>query len=333
MTEPADLGARLRGDEGLRRQGVALLVDVLLARPVGDLIEPIGLVEVIVEALSEANLDRVVEAHAHPAWDRHRSRSAATRELVGNMIDEPSRERLRAWLEQPRAARADWLRGAVDLGLLRQLLAPVLGDTLVAFAKRLPGVELGTQLGSGLGGIAGAFRGAFREGLRKGASEEEVAESAPKKEESGAGAKVQALARDFATGALGTARQQLEARFRSDEGRELLGQLRAQIFAALLAAPVAEVMDDLDAIGRQDLVGAFPGLLSHNAGRRFVAEALREEVEACVAVEGTRSLRDALEGAGVLPGVRAYLRLQGERLFDAALADDAFAAYLQGLTG
>ena len=326
----SELGDRLRGDEALRRQGVALLVDVLLARPVGDLIEPLGLVEVIVEALGEANLEHVVGAHAHPAWDRHRARSAATRELVGHMIDEPSRVRLRAWLEQPRAARADWLRGAVDLGLLRQLLAPVLGDTLVAFAKRLPGVELGTQIGSGLGGIAGAFRGAFREGLRKGAGEEEP-EGAPRKEEGGAGARVQAIAREFATGALGTARQQLDARFRSDEGRELLGQLRAQVFAALLAAPVAEVMDDLDAIGREDLVAAMPGLLSHNARRRFVAEALREEIEAFITVEGARSLKSALEGAGVLPGVRAYLRLQGERLFDAALADQAFAAYLAGL--
>ncbi len=323
-----DLGTRLRGDEALRRQGVALLVAVFLARPVGDLVEPLGLVEVIVQAMSEANVEHVRTAHVDPAWARHRARSAGTRELVGNMIDEPSRVRLRAWLEQPRAAQADWLRGAVDLGLLRQLLAPVLGDTLVAFAKKLPGVELGTQLGSGLGGIAGAFR----KGLRKGAGDDAAPEEAPKQVESGAGAKVQALARDFATGALGTARQQLDARFRSDEGRELLGRLRAQIFAALLAAPVAEVMDDLDAIGRGDLFAAFPGRFGHNAGRRFVADALREEIEAFVAAEGAQTLREALERAGVLPGVRAYLRLQGERLFDAALADEAFAAYVAGLT-
>ncbi|MEM1418392.1 MAG: hypothetical protein AAGH15_26090 [Myxococcota bacterium] len=317
----------LRGDEGKRREAVALAVDVMLGRPLGDFVEPIGLVDVLSTGLAEAMLERGRTLHVNPAWNRHRARSAETRELVGNMIDEPSRVRLRVWLEKPRAARADWLRGAVDLDLLRQLLAPVLGDTLVAFAKRLPGVELGTQLGTGLGGLAGAFR----KGLRKGAGSEAPEAEPTAKDEGGAAGRIQALAKEFAAGALGTARQQLDARFRSPEGRELLGRLRAQVFAALLAAPVAEVMDDLDAIGREDLVAALPGLVAHNAGRSFVKDAMRQEIDAFLAVEGSRPLREVLEEAKVLPGVRAYLRLQGERLLDAMLEDAAFAAFLGAL--
>jgi hypothetical protein len=301
----------------------AALVDQLvtfgLARPVSAWLDAGEVVDVLAAAVTEGNALRVTERWLEPTWERHKGRSRGEGDTVGDAVPDPDRERIRALLRDAKLPRARWADGAVDPQLVRDLVAPVLQQTLLGFVKKLPGMgggAGGAGGGGGLGGLAGAF------GKR-------ALEQAGRLADVGRGVlggaideRVQQVAQDFSRGAVGGMREALRERLKSDEGKRLVGQIREQVFDRLLTAQVCDLMDDAEAVPLERVREVAASLVAFNAQRDFVRTAVRQEVEAWLALEGARTAEELLSEAGLLDVVRPLL----VQRIDAFLAEFAGAA-------
>lgn len=307
-------------DDGVRGVLVEQLVGFGLGRPASTFIDPGEVVEVLATAVTEENALRVGQRWIEPVWERHKERSRGEADTVGDAVPTADRERIRALLRDARVPRAQWAEGAVDPQLVRDLFAPVLQQTLLGFVRRLPGLGGADAPGASSGGALGGFAGAF--GKR-------ALEQAGRLADVGRGVlggaldeRVQQLAREFSRGALGGMREAVRERLKSDEGKRLVGQIREQAFERLLVAQVHELMEDAEAVPMERVREVAASLVAFNARRDFVHSAVRQEVEAWLALEGSRPVEDLLAEAGLLDTVR---RLLTARL-DAFLADFAARA-------
>jgi hypothetical protein len=299
------------GDDAVRGALVARGVDFLLSRPVNTLLDAGEVVDVLAAAVTEDNVRRVTERWLEPCWERHKERSRGEGDTVGDAVPEADRERIRALLREARLPRAKWADGAVDPQLMRDLFAPVLQQTLLGFVKRLPGMGGAAGAAGSTGGALGGLAGAF--GKR-------ALEQAGRLADVGRGVlggaideRVQQIAREFSRGAVGGMRDATRERLKSDEGKRLVGQIREQVFERLLTAKVSELMDDAEAVPLERLRDVAASLVAANAERDFVRTAVREEVQAWLALEGARTVGDLLTEAGIQDTVRTVLiqRLDG----------------------
>lgn len=326
----AELGAE---QSERRTRLVALLTAFVLDQRVSDLLEPGEVVTLLTQAVTEDNARRVTERWLEPAWERHRARSEAEGDTVGDAVPEAQQAAIRRLLQQARLPKATWAKGAVDPQLVRDLLAPVLQQTLLGFVKRLPGLG-GAEAGGGSGGGGGGasplsgFAGAF--GKR-------ALERAGKLAEAGRGMlggafdeRVQQVAREFSRGALGGMREALRERLRSDEGKKLVGKIREQVFDRLLEAPVAALMDDAEAVPLAEVREVAAPVVAFNAERAFVRRAVREEIQAWVDLEGARTVGELLDEAGLGDAVRDLAARRLDPLLRDFFSSYGFAAWLLG---
>jgi len=305
----------LRAEDGtLRRQGVKLLVGFVLDRRLDALVDPGETTAILVDALTEPNARRLLDGHLMPAWRRHRARAGAADERVGDAVPEEVANEVDVLLRGLRSPPAEWAREAIPPEPLRKLLSPVLQTTLVSFARKLPVLGLAGGEDSVLGGLAGRLRKTVE---RKA---EQIAD-AGKGVMGGLGAeiegKLQRTAAEFSQRAVGELRDALRVRLTSEEGQELVARIREHALARLLEAPVAQMMDDADALDHARFAELGPLLVAHNAERNLVRGAIAEEVAAYLAVEGARTLREMLDEAELLPAVTAML----ERRVDSTMRD------------
>ena len=136
----------LASDHALLREGAERTLDALLERPLSRYLDDAAmetLVTLITAAVTEPNTKRVIDAHVHPGLDRQIARSTANGETLGDLLPPGGEATLLAILEKTRLPRAEWAAGTVDAGLVRKLVSPVIQDTLLRFAKRLPIPGLG----------------------------------------------------------------------------------------------------------------------------------------------------------------------------------------------
>ena len=298
---------RLRADQSLRRDGVAIVIDALLRQSVRDLVDPAVFVDVVSRAAEASFLERLLLDHIEPGVARVLDRVEGT--TVGALLPEGEDEAIEALLVEAATPTFDWMVGAVDPALFRRLFAPVWQDVLLRFVRKLPGLG---------GGLAGALT--------------KMGDSAIGRFGRGVSGKVEAqlesLTRDFAEGLTHQVRLAITQRLESDEGKTIDAEIRRQIHARILATDAAVILRDLDRLPRKELLRRMPAILAANAKGELGRSIVREEVEAFLAVEGERTGHEVLEEAGVAPQVRAYLRVQAESLLGALLDDEAFARWL-----
>ncbi|MFW6050240.1 MAG: hypothetical protein ACODAU_03655 [Myxococcota bacterium] len=321
----AELGAE---DSPRRRQLVSLLVEHVLDQPVSALVDADDAVAVLAAAVTEDNARRVAERWLEPIWDRHRQRSEKAGDTVGDAVPDAQRDAIRRLVQDARMPKAEWAKGAVDPQLVRDLLSPVLQQTLVGFVRKLPmfggGGEAGTGGGGGtLGGLAGAFG---KRALERAGKLADVGRGVL----GGVDERIQQVARDFSRGALGGMREALAERMRSDEGRRLVGRIREQILERLLEAKVASLMEDAEAVPSAEARDVAAALVAFNAKRDFVREAVREEVEAWLALEGARTVGELLEEADLAEVARELGARRLDQLLHGFFNTHAFAAWLDG---
>jgi hypothetical protein len=311
----------LASDQALLREGAERTLDALLERPLSRYMDDAAietLVSLITAAVTEPNTKRVVDEHVHPGLDRQIARSTANGETLGDLLPPGGEATLLAILEKTRLPRAEWAAGAVDAGLVRKLVSPVIQDTLLRFAKRLPIPGLGGEGGPSMPdplGLGKKLRDAKNplSGMGKGLM-------------GGVDKKLQSVARDFAESATTDMRNALVERLRSDEGKALLSQIRAHASKHLLAVPLATVLREVDGLPRADIEAFVPALVTHNVGRAELHETLRAELRAVLAVEGERPLRELLETYGLLTEVKRELppvltKVAAEVLSDAPMLE------------
>lgn len=299
---------RLRSDEALRREGVAHVVDAILARRVRDAVDLTGLLSLVDQLLVRPLGERAVTAHLLPGFDRFVASARERGTTVGEWIPDDATEELERLLLQTRFPRFEWARAAVDPKLLERLFAPVLQDLLTQFIGKLPGV--------------GAFSALARVGGR-------AAESALGGKTGGA---ARSIAADFSKSALATLRDALAARLASEEGRALVEAIRGRAFRHCLQVPIETVLADFDALPWREVSGLLPAIAEHQLRSVLGRVALRAEVRAFLEVEGDKPIEALLDEAGVLPDVRAYLRVQSEGVLEALIDDPRFATWFAALT-
>ena len=137
-------------DQALLREGAERTLDALLERPLSRYLDDAAIetvVTLVVAAVTEPNAKRVIDQHVHPGLDRQIARSTQNRETLGDLLPPDAEAKILAVLEKTRLPRAEWAQGAVDAGLVRKLVSPVIQDTLLRFAKRLPIPGLGGEGG------------------------------------------------------------------------------------------------------------------------------------------------------------------------------------------
>lgn len=310
----------LASDHALLREGAERTLDALLERPLSRYLDDAAietLVTIIAAAVTEPNAKRVIDDHVHPGLDRQIARSTKNRETLGDLLPPGGEATLLAILEKTRLPRAEWAAGAVDAGLVRKLVSPVIQDTLLRFAKRLPIPGLGGE-GSSMPdplGLGKKLRDAKNplSGMGKGLM-------------GGMDKKLQSVARDFAESATTDMREALVERLRSDEGKALLSQIRAHASKHLLAVPLATVLSEVNTLPRADIEAFVPALVTHNVGRTQLHDAVRAELRAVLGVEGDRPLREVLETYGLLAEVKRELppvltKVAAEVLSDAPMLE------------
>jgi hypothetical protein len=228
--------------------------------------------------------------------------------------------------------KASWSKGMVDPKLVQQLVAPVVQDTLVSFAKNLPI--------PGLGGGAdaedsdrGSRGGGSVFGIRK-RLKAEAGRLAEKGRDAlgGLGAElerqVKGAARDFSENASTEFRRAMQNRMKSPDGKRLVAEIREQIVETVLDTPIHALIADLDTVPDADLVALVPPIADHNHDRAAFAEAVKGEIEAALSIEGETTARAWLTEQAQLDAVREAVAKQLDPVVRDFFGADAFAGWL-----
>lgn len=320
--------ARLTGDDPAARQAlVRAAMDHAFAQPIASYVDRASLVALATTAATEANAALVLASHVRPGIDRQKLRSGRLGEKVGDLLAGDTEARLTRLLADLKIPELAWAKGVIDQKLVNQLVSPVVQQTLLQFAKKLPIPGLG-----GDGGPTGALGGALLGGLGGLAGGAGKLLDVGKSVVGGLGAevekKMQAVAKDFAENAAEGFRVALRQRIESDEGKKLLTEIVIRAHARIRDVAVEDVMNDLDVLPRAEVEGIVAATIAHNAARRAVAEAVGAEIDAALAVDGAMTLGAFLDRAKVRPAVEAVVLARADAVTRAFFASDEFASVL-----
>lgn len=321
--------ALTKPESELRRAWVTLMLDTTLDRPLLELMPSSEqLTDWLVEATTAENLERLRERHGDPAWQRLRARAEANPTTVNDWLGEALVAKLQEDLGALKFPASAWAKEAVDGHLLRALLAPVLQDTLLQFARKLPLLNpaASAPLKSGLfGDVASRMK-------------EQVEKRAERFVEAGKGllgglgaeveARVQTAARDFASSAVEDMKQRLGARLKEGESVGLLKQVRHRLVEAWLKHPLADHLRDLEALPVSTLFALSPALSAGIMEHEWVQAAIEAELSAQLESLRGLTLREWLTEAGLLDLTVELTREQLDNLSRAMFGSAAGGAWL-----
>lgn len=327
--------ARLRAPESAALDGlVDLLIDAALARPIAAALDPERAVALAVSVVEAERVERALATLVRPAWDRQRALLTARGDRVGDWLPEGGRALLDEVLAGAKLPRGEWARGLVDSADVRELIRPVLQDTLLAFARKLPLVGTASEA-EGPARAAGKLFGMARELADK------AGERAGKLADLGRGVlggiggemekRIHTAARDFSHGAFEPLEASFVARLRSDEGQAILTRMRARAIDRLLAAGAADVLADLDTLPREALDRLVARAIAFGAARPELAEMLRAEVAAFVKAHEGRTVGEVLEAWSLRAIAVTELRRELRAIAGATAAGPGAEAWLRAL--
>jgi hypothetical protein len=315
----------------LREEAVTLLVDHVLGRKLQELADFEEVATLVVRALTEENLARVITRHVAPGFQRYLDRAVLSGEPVGALVPDPARDGIRDIVRKSGLPRGAWTAGLVDPALIRKLFAPVWVQLLLAFGSRLPLPGMGTASGAaaaaarGMGGIAGRLTRSVQERAEKIA---DAGRSVMGGLGAGVEKRIQSAARDFSDGAADIFRDALGDRLKSPEGRELVEQIAGQVVDHVMITKIADIQKDLDAIDVAGIFDVVPKIVAHAAPRAFVRNLVTAEVREYLELEGNRTLSDVLAELGVLSEVREMILRRSGSVARTLFASPEFGEFL-----
>lgn len=323
---------RLSGEENARRTAfIALAVDHTLAQPVRDFVHFEDIADVLTEALTDANAEKLIAEELHPMRQRVLEHFQATKETPRDLLPPRVPERVIAIVAKGNRPRAAWAKGAVDVAPIRGLLSPIVQDVLLSFSKKLPIPGLGGEapaaqekpsrsgglLGSALRKSAGSIADMGKAALGNISGELEK--------------KIQATTRDFSNQALGEIRSAIAERLQSDEGQKVIRDIRVSLIERFLDTPVHVIMDDANRAPVEALVGLVPDVLEHNRGRSQLRDFIQKEVEYQLATYGDRSVGELLDNYGLKSALRDRIVARIDRPVAQFIESPGFEAWLSDL--
>lgn len=302
----------------LRARGIDALVAFALEQELGALVDVDSFVDVALSTLSVANVERALAEHIDPGWERLRAQVQASGDTLGAALQEDEREALHDTIGRLRVPPATWLEGAVDPDLIRELLAPIVQELLLAFAKKLPLAKLGE-------GVLGGFAGRLKKSVDRSS---DAFAGLRKSVMGGLDERLAANAAEFSRSAVATLKKALVRRLKSEEGKALLADIRRQLVERALDTEIHQLMDDADFAGRCELEALAPRLIAFNVGRASIRDIVAAELAAGLAVEGGKTLATLLDEAGVRAPVEAIVRERLDGLAIEFVGTEAFAEVL-----
>jgi hypothetical protein len=318
----------------LREELVALSFDAIVAQPVAVVLGDAGLVPLIYGALTRDNAARVAERHVLPAIERIDAALSARPERLRDAMPEPAQDALRAVVHSGKGPRFGWLRGAIDPAEIRQLVAPAVQQVLIQFTTKLPIPGLGQVAGGGGGGGGGlgGLVGMIGKQVQRSAGQlADVGKSVIGGLGSELERRMQQMARDFTQTAITDFRAALEARMKSDEGRQIVLRIRDRVVEHILSAKLQEISQDLMHLPKAQIAAIVADELDYLPKQVWFREILEAEVAAVLAAIGERSLRELLEEAGLLDEARALTLRAAAPAVRALASSEAFGAWLDRL--
>lgn len=320
--------ARLSGDDPASRAAlVRAATDHTLAQPIASFVDRDSLVALARRAVTDANVGLLLASHVRPGVERQKARSQKLGETVGDLLPHDSEARVLAVLDRSRLPKAAWAAGIVDPKLVNKLVAPVVQQTLISFTKKLPI--------PGMGGGGGALGGALRGGLGGLAGGAGKLLDVGKSVVGGLSAEFEktmnSVAKDFAETASDEFRDALKKRLASDEGKAIVRDLVVRGHARIRDVPVAELLAELESLPTAEVDALVAATLAHNAPRSAVADAVRAEIDAAMAVDGTMSLGAWLDRAGIRAEVAAVIDARSDAVLKAFFSSPEFAGFVDVL--
>lgn len=314
----------------LRTDGVRLVLDFVLARPLTQLIDIDETRRIVVGALTEDNVARIIERHVKPGFARYSERIRETKDPVGSLVPDGARQRIRDTVASSRPPKGKWAQGAVDPALIRKLFAPVFTQVLLSFAKRMPGPGgAAAASASAVGREVGGLAEKLGKRVQKGAA---GLVGAGRQVMGGLGAEMErriaAAAREFSDTAMSVWREALRERLRSDEGRQLVRQISQQVTDHIMMTELSALHDDVDRMPVEEILDIAPAVIAHATPHRLVQAIINAEVEAFFAIEGKRSLRELLDELAITEQVVQATAKQVDALARDLLATENFRDWL-----
>jgi hypothetical protein len=96
----------------------------------------------------------------------------------------------------------------------------------------------------------------------------------------------------------------------------------------VLMTKLSAFQDDIDHFPMADVFAVAPDVLAHAVKRPFIDKLVRREIDAFLALEGKRTLRELLVELGILDQVRGILTTRGSALLQGAAKTPEFASWV-----
>ena len=154
MTE---LLARLRNPDGPLGALIDLLVQDLLGRALGEVLDPARTAEMLAAAARDWLGSEQGEARLLASWSELINRVEAEPRTLRAVIPDEVRHAAERLAAQPYHPDRDALLALLDREPVRKLLREILQNTLVDFGKRVSAPVSGAKIGKGLTGALGGF--------------------------------------------------------------------------------------------------------------------------------------------------------------------------------
>lgn len=286
--------AKLSGEESAHRRAfLALAVDHTLEEPLSTFLYPDELAKLLVDVLTDTNAEALIEREIGPARARTLAHFQETGETPRDILPADLPDQVVEIISRGERPRAEWARGAVDPAPLRALLAPIVQNVLMSFAKKLPipglqgeaepapqdkrGGGLGASLRKRAGSIADMGKAAL------GGISGEIER------------KLQVTVREFSQQALTEVRGAIRERLQSDEGRKVTRELRAALVERFLDTPIHVLLEDGDRAPVDELLALAPAIVAHNRVRPQLRSFIEREIAFYLERDGATPIGELLD--------------------------------------
>lgn len=328
---------RLSGADNARRaQFIDLALDHTLELPLRTLLDVEAIAAVITEALTDSNAEKLIEEEFHPLLQRLHQHFEHTAETPRDLLPEGTPEKLIKIVSKGDRPRADWAKGSVDLAPIRGLIAPIIQDVLLNFAKSLPipGLSGDSSADStnSSSKSSGRSRGMLGKALRKSAgSIADMSKAAIGGFSSELERKIQATTREFSNQAIGEIRTAIRARLKTPEGQEVIRKTRIAITERFLDTPLHIILEDVYRLPIDDLATLVPPISEHNRPRTQLRAFIEAEVNHHLQNQGEKTLGALLDEYHLRDVLRAQVGAQLDAPVASFIESEGFAQWLDAL--
>ena len=312
MSTHLDALQRLREDPKQLESLADLLIDHALDRPLEALVDPAELAATVGDGLRAMAASEGLET-----WIEARARASTTgleelRGPLGERIPITALAPMEKLLAREITPDPDLVRTLIDHPSLRELMREILTANLLGFARRISDMIPGAgRSGKGVGGLLGAVAKNVANAAG-GAFEKQIEERA----------------RSFAEDALGTAVDSTIERMCDPKQAGEMAAWRIDVFRALLAQPVEELLDQRHKYPPRALAQDLAPLIRAFAGWSQLDAQLEAGARRVLTHHGQQTARAWLEGSGLEAGLRDRVKAQLVREGQALVGGDAFAAWM-----